>query len=163
MNLLNFIFGPTKSESIQPIIFSIDMIIEDENTPTLLKDKNKAARFQEHFLYSFCAETPAMNWWTKSAFINHIDTMVEEESLAFFSETWQGTYTIAEEKTEHGSPHIIFLFPQPRPEDPPYSRTQAHIVATWLRKALETAKEEGQINAIADGELEEYFIAARIT
>ena len=154
MKILDLIFNNQQSNHMMPVIFSIDMVIEGESDNHPQNDTERfQERFQEHFLYSFSVEAKYMRWWERSSFINHIDYIIENQALAFFNESWQSCYTIAEEKTDDGIQHVIFLFPQPELHETPYTKTQAHIVSGWLRQALQNAQKEGQINTIFDEKL----------
>lgn len=157
MKIFDLIFGKKPANPVVPVIFSIDMVIDGEanNAPF-----DTTGRFQEHFLYSFSVEGKHMGWWERGTFINHIDNVIEDQALHFFPEGWQSAYTIAEEETDDGILHVIFLFPQPELHETPYTRAQAHIVADWLRHALQDAQKAGQINVICDEKVQQDYASA---
>ena len=163
MKIFNFLFGKKPANPVMPIIFSIDMVIEGE-TDNASQDASGGTieRFQEHLLYSFSVEGKHMGWWERGSFINRIDHTIEEQTLAFFTEGWQSAYTITEEQTDDGILHVIFLFPQPALHETPYTKTQAHIVADWLRHALLDAQKDGQINAICEERVHQDYATAGI-
>lgn len=179
INLSKIIFGSSPPCPMGSIIFSIDMIVGvgvglcakvvadkdkiehdvalkitqtqiTQTQATEITPKIYNERYWDNFIYSVSIKGEKMSWLKRISFVNQISNIIEDKSFSLFFEDWRSAYTIIEEKTDCGAPHVIFLFPQPEVNELPYTQEQFNTVSSWLYNAIEDAKKTYKINIVND-------------